>query len=194
MTGGTLNIGQAMVSQLVDDTLTVQQKSYLDSLPDDLRQRVYAAVGRSLGVSARMQLIYCSQVGIGQAVLERLVKTEQTAMEMDQGRDALAYRLVQCGASLPLLVTLLGMDKQTFTHIRKILGLSGSNSRKCVGDEESVHIYRLWEGMGKPTDVEGFLGLHEASGQSLHILWGLVQDWQHAQQQRGKASRKAVGW
>ncbi len=182
------------ISQIAEAALSATQRHYLDGFCEALRERAYRRVKAALCLSVRMQVDYCSQVGIEQSVLERLVNTEQLALALEQGRSELALKLIQGGAPLAMLHTLLGMGKREFTAIRKALGMSLPVSRKQVDDDESARIYRQWEQMGNPTDVEGFLQLHAVSGQSIHVLWGLVQDWQQAHQQRGTASRRKATW
>lgn len=182
------------ISQMVDAALSDAQRQYIDGFPEPLRERVYGRVKAALHTSARMQVEYCSQFGICQVALERLANAEQQCFEQERQHHALANRLVIAGAPFVMAHTLMGVGKQAFEKLRKAHGLSGPASRKGVDDAESARLYRLWETLGKPSDAEGFMRLHEASGHPLHVLWGLVQDWLHVQQQVDKTRRRGVKW
>ncbi|MDD5395366.1 MAG: STY4526/YPO1902 family pathogenicity island replication protein [Thiothrix sp.] len=195
-TRNTPNIRQvlAAVSRVTEKRLDAAQQQRLGGLPKLLQDRIQSRIKGLLRVSALKQLDYCSQVNIDPMAFERLVLAEQAAWEAETGQDALVRQLIQGGASLSMLKTLLGINSQTFSDIRKALGMDGTANTSPPMDElGAANLYREWEMIGKPVTVEGFLHLHQTSGQPYRVLWGLVQDWQNAIQQRGTAKRKAKG-
>ncbi|MDD5394329.1 MAG: STY4526/YPO1902 family pathogenicity island replication protein [Thiothrix sp.] len=195
-TGDTAAIRQvlAAVLDVTQKRLDTAQRQRLGGLPHPLQDRIYNKIKELLKVSALKQLDYCFQVNINPIAFERLVLAEQEAWEAETGQGALVRQLIQGGASLSMLKTLLGISSQTFSDIRKALGMDGTANTSPPMDElGAANLYREWEMIGKPVTVEGFLHLHQTSGQPYRVLWGLVQDWQHAIQQRGTAKRKAKG-
>lgn len=157
--------------------LTTSQQGLLDKLPATLRTRVEQRLAESLGIAARQQLSYCIHAGISTRILQQIVATEHDQLAVKEEQDTLLRRLLLAGVSLAMLQTLLGISKQTFTRLRKELGIQEYRQRSL--DEQAEHaLYRLWERLGKNASIDGLLQLHDASGHPLRLIWELVQDWQ----------------
>ena len=176
--------------------LTTSQQSLLDKLPATLRRRVEQRLAESLGIAARQQLSYCICAGISTQILQHIVATEHDQLAVKEEQDALLRRLLLAGASLAMLQTLLGISKQTFTRLRKELGILEYRQRTL--DEQAEHdLYRLWERLGKNPSIDGLLQLHDASGHPLRLIWELVQDWQRVtirQQTQPQSATHARRW
>lgn len=176
--------------------LTTTQQSLLDKLPATLLKRVEQRLAESLGIAARQQLSYCIRAGVSTRILQQIVATERDQLAMKEEQDTLLRRLLLAGASLAMLQTLLGISKQTFTRLRKELGILEYRQRSL--DEQAEHdLYRLWERLGKNPSIDSLLQLHDASGHPLRLIWELVQDWQRVtihQQPQQQSATHARRW
>lgn len=169
--------------------LSDSQRDILISQPAPLREAVYQRIEASLRLSARLQMAACCMTGINPVIFERVVAEEQRRLDADAARHNLLVKLVQGNASFIVLSTLLGTDKATYTRIRSELGITSQASRKQIDDLTSVRIYRKWEELGCSISVETVLQLHEFSGESISILWSLLQDWQQVRAMVGRRSQ-----
>lgn len=182
------------LGRLVEQALSASQRQLLESKPEPLRERLYGRIRSALLASVRVQIEYCSRVGVDPVALGRLIVREEEAWRQEQLHQEQARQLVATGASFVMAKALLGISRREFDALRKELGISATTTRKSVDDPESARIYRHWETLGKPADLDGFLNLHQASGQPLYVLWGLVQDWRQVQQRISQSRRQAGGW
>jgi hypothetical protein len=188
----------AAILKATHKPLSAAQQQRLEGCPKPVQKRIQRRIKAALEVSVLSHLDYCAQVSIDPTAFERIVASEEADWAAEANREALARQLIQAGASLPMLKTLLGISNQSYISIRAALGMDGAGAfpqftAASVDDTESTKLYREWERMGNPVTAEGFLHLHQTSGQPCRVLWGLVQDWQHAHQQRGTATRKVGG-
>jgi hypothetical protein len=180
-----------IISQITALALNPEQRDYLNALPQPARDLAYQRVMASMRTSACWQVAFICRVGISQPALERLVEDAQVETVRRQCDTQLARQLMAAGANFPLARCLLGIDKVEFNRLRKEQEQEQdqpnptSNKAVEIGEEESIRIYRYWEALGKPVDAAGLLSLYAESGQPIYVLWGLVQDWQHALRIRG---------
>lgn len=182
------------LNRLVEQALSSSQRQLLDSKPAPLRERLYGRIRSALLTSVRVQIEYCSRVGVDPVALGRLILKEEEVWQQEKIWQEQKQQLVAAGASFVMANTLLGISRREFDAMRKALGMSGATGRKSVDDVESARIYRQWEALGKATNLEGFLSLYQVSGQPLRVLWGLVQDWRQVQQRIGHARRQSGRW
>ncbi|QLQ32086.1 MAG: DUF2857 family protein [Candidatus Thiothrix singaporensis] len=192
MSAGTLH--DIDIGRMMEEALSSAQRQLIDSKPAPLRERLYGRIRSALLASVRVQIEYCTRVGVDPVALGRLILKEEEVWQLEQIRQEQARQLVAAGASFIMAKALLGMSRREFDALRKELGISATVTRKSVDDSESARIYRHWETLGKPADLDGFLNLHQASGQPLYVLWGLVQDWRQVQQRISQSRRQAGGW
>lgn len=160
--------------------LSDAQRELLESQPVALREAVYRRIEESLRLSARLQMQACCGSGINPVILERVINDEQRKLEADAKRYDGLVRMLRGGASFALLRSLYAIDKTTFSKMRVELDVATTANRKKIIDESvSVALYREWEKLDRSTTtVETLLHLHDFCGESIHVIWGLLQDWE----------------
>jgi hypothetical protein len=188
MTTNTTEDQQQILTAIQNATthksLSASHQQRLDNLPQPVQDRVKNRIQAALTVSVLSHLDHCAQVTIDPTAFERIVAYEEAVWAEEIERDALLKRLVQAGASLPMLKALMGISSPVYIATRKALGgVDTQPSRhRTIDESESIHLYREWEKLGKPASSEGFLMLHEITGQPCRVLWGLVMEWQHVEE------------
>lgn len=178
------------IEAALSKVVSPEQRGRLDTFPEPLRTRLYERIRSSLLASVRIQVDYCTSVGIHPVALDRLIRTETEQWEQEQIHQQRLRAWVQAGASYVMLNTLHGVSRREFDAIRKELGLTGTSGRKSVSDAESADIYRQWESLGKPQNLDGLTALHHLNQQPLYVLWGLVHDWTQVQMQLSRQRQR----
>jgi hypothetical protein len=95
-----------------------------------------------------------------------------------------AVKLIQHGAPIPMLRSLLNINRQTIVAIRNEHNIPPPTPSLSTGIsvEEVERIYQEWEILGQPSDADGFLQLYEATGQPLSLLWHFTREWRRPTQ------------
>lgn len=180
-------LGDEVIQWMADAALNASQREFVDGQPPAVRELAWSWVMAAMRAAAHFQVESCFRAGVSQPALERLVMYAQMEVERRTQIIQLASQLVGAGADFMVAQTLLpGLSKTEFLRLRREQGLVGQPIRRQVGEDESVQIYRQWQALGKPDNMEGLLALHRDSGHPLSVLWGLVQDWLHQATRKGR--------
>jgi hypothetical protein len=121
------------------------------------------------------------QARIDPVVLDLLFLT----LERKQRESECIRRLMLAGASQRLMEELTGMEAARYADYRRVLSLRGADNgrpkellraRPSPRDsEEATRIWRAWRESASLDEIERWLRVHEATGQSLRVIERVIR-------------------
>lgn len=123
-------------------------------------------------------------------VFRRVLARLTAERKVEQLQDA----LLRAGAPLAMMHQYWGMTTHDCASRRRILGIETQIGRpQRLSDEELERLWHLWAELADVEDErERYLELAERSGQSLTLLWPVVEGWKALEANRAKPTERAA--
>lgn len=107
-----------------------------------------------------------------------------------QQRD-LMFRLIDAGASHPVMNALFGLTRSDMTDYRKYRNITDGNGRPAIpSDEEKNTIWHVWKQQLHDNQnlglAEQLLAIYQQTGVKISAIWPLVMEWMALEKQHNK--------